>query len=471
MINNEYSARRTSYGVMMRFLVIPLYLALGACGAAPSVDIPTRAATAGQTTLPAMRVFPAPRPIPPARSNHDIQRDFLDLAFNLESGRALPVFSRFEGPITIRVTGAPPPTLGPDLNRLIGRLRTEAGINIRRVSGSDANITVQAVTRAQIQKYLPKAACFVVPNISHLSEYRGARRRGAASWSQLKTRKKLAVFLPNDASPQEARDCLHEELAQALGPLNDLYRLPDSVFNDDNVHTVLTGFDMLILRAFYAPELRSGMTRDQVAARLPAILTRLNPAGDRLSPIYPSATPRAWTEAIQTALGPGAGQRQRLAAARDAVRIAKAQGWQDHRRAFSHFAYGRILRVSSPENAYQQFTTAEYFYRRTPGTDLHRAYSASQLAATAITQGDGQKALAFLNPHLATAERHENAALLANLMLLKAEALDMTGRPGDAHAARLDSLGWARYGFGAEWALRAKQRELTVIGAPNASNG
>jgi len=34
-------------------------------------------------------------------------------------------------------------------------------------------------------------------------------------------------------SPQEVRDCLHEELAQALGPLNDLYRLPDSVFNDD----------------------------------------------------------------------------------------------------------------------------------------------------------------------------------------------------------------------------------------------
>ena len=62
------------------------------------------------------------------------------------------------------------------------------------------------------------------------------------------------------------RDCLHEELAQALGPLNDLYHLPDSVFNDDNIHTVLTGFDMLILRAAYAPELRTGMTREQVEA-------------------------------------------------------------------------------------------------------------------------------------------------------------------------------------------------------------
>ena len=50
----------------------------------------------------------------------------------------------------------------------------------------------------------------------------------------------MAVFLPGDVSPQEIRDCLHEELAQALGPVNDLYRLTDSVFNDDNFNTVLT---------------------------------------------------------------------------------------------------------------------------------------------------------------------------------------------------------------------------------------
>ena len=54
------------------------------------------------------------------------------------------------------------------------------------------------------------------------------------------------------------RDCLHEELAQAMGPLNDLYELSDSVFNDDNFHTVLTGFDMLVLRLHYAPELANG---------------------------------------------------------------------------------------------------------------------------------------------------------------------------------------------------------------------
>ena len=60
----------------------------------------------------------------------------------------------------------------------------------------------------------------------------------------------------------------HEELAQALGPLNDLYRLSDSVFNDDNFQSVLTSFDMDILRMTYSPSLSSGMSREEVAARL-----------------------------------------------------------------------------------------------------------------------------------------------------------------------------------------------------------
>lgn len=456
----------------MRFLVVPFFLTLAACGGTPPAkDVPTRAATGAQSALPAMKRFSVPRPVAPARSNRDIQRDFLDLSFNLESGRALPAFSRFEGPITVRVTGNPQPTLNQDLTQLIGRLRTEAGINIRRSRNRDANITIQAVSRAEIQRYLPKAACFVVPNISSLSEYRSARRRGLTNWSQLRTRERLAIFLPNDASPQEARDCLHEELAQAIGPLNDLYRLPDSVFNDDNMHTVLTGFDMLILRVYYAPELRAGMSRDQVAARLPAILSRFNPAGDRLSPTYPGNTPRAWISAIQVALGPGSAERQRSKAARDALRIAQSRGWTDHRLAFTHFAVGRVLRASEPDVADNHFRTAEYQYRRTPGSDLHRAYAVAQLAASAIVKGDGSKALAWINPHLATAERHENAALLANLMLLRAEALDLLGKREEANAARLDSLGWARYGFGAEWALHARRREITVVGAPNASNG
>ena len=446
----------------MRRVILPICIMLGACVPGTSGDVPSRAAMPELGAMPMIKVFSTPHPHAAARANSDIARDFMDLSMQLESGRNLPVFTRFEGPITVTVTGAPPPTLQPDLARLLNRLRGEAGINITQTSGP-ASITIEAVSRADIRAALPQAACFVVPNISKLSEYRTAKRSRATAWSALSTRRKAAIFVPNDSSPQEVRDCLHEELAQALGPLNDLYRLPDSVFNDDNVHTVLTGFDMLILRASYAPELRSGMTRNQVAQRIPSILARLNPAGQRIAPRPLSATPRAWIRAIQTALGPSAGNAQRRAAAEKALSIARTIGWTDHRRAFSHYAIGRIVQNTDPSYAQSHFVAADAYYRRSPATSLHRAHTAAQLAAYAISQGRGDTALGILTPQITIAERHENAALLAQMLMMRAEALELTGRAAEARQVRMDSLGWARYGYGADWAVRAKLREISAL--------
>lgn len=445
-----------------RRYLLPFYLLLGACMPVGQGDTPTRAASSveSEASLPPMKSFSVPRPQPPVASNSDMARDFLDLAFTLESGRQLPVFTRFEGPITVRVTGEAPVSLTPDLKRLLHRLRTEAGIQIDLTGGANANITVQAVTRSEIRDTLPSAACFVVPNVSSLAEYRSARRTKKVSWSQLRTRERLAIFLPNDSSPQEVRDCLHEELAQAIGPLNDLYRLPDSVFNDDNVHTVLTGHDMTILRAYYDPGLRNGMTRNEVADRLPAILARINPRGVNVTPQRLSKTPRIWIDAVQTALGPGANPAQRRSAATEALKVASALGWTDHRRAFSHYAMGRLLQATDPQAAQDHFVLAQRFFGKSPDTALHRAYVASQLAAYAISAGRAKDALALLTPHLDTAARHENAALLATLMMLRAEALELDGRVTEGRKVRLDSLGWARYGFGSEWAVRAKLREI-----------
>ncbi|MEO1379506.1 MAG: ATP-dependent transcriptional regulator, partial [Pseudomonadota bacterium] len=114
---------------------------------------------------------------------------------------------------------------------------------------------------------------------------------------------------------------------------------------------------------------------------------------------------------------------------------------------------------------------AERFYRQAPGTALHQAYSASQLAAYAVNEGDGVKALSILGPHLATAQRYENAALLATLLLLRAEALELTGRVAEAQTIRLDSVGWARYGFGDDWAVRAKASEISSQRQKAATNG
>lgn len=439
------------------------------CAGRPAPEMATRRSEVLPDFLPPMKSFAdhSGEGVTPAlRANSDMARDFLDLAFRLESGRPLAVMSRFEGPISLRVVGGEGlATLGPDLSALLSRLRREAGISIARVPATDAqaSITIEVLRRDELRRTVPSAACFVVPDVSSWQEFLRYRNSDRVDWTRLTVRRRIAIFLPGDVSPQEARDCLHEELAQGLGPLNDLYRLPDSVFNDDNFHTVLTGFDMLMLRAYYAPELSSGMRREEVARRLPAILARLNPAGERVAPRPAPETPRAWIAAIEEALGPSTGAEARRAAARRAVEIARAAGLGDGRLAFSLYALGRLSLGGETDIALASFLQARQIYAARPETAVQAAHVSMQLAAFALSAGQSDGALALVKGALPAAARSQNAALLATLLLIKAEALARMGRTAEARAVRLDSLGWARYGFGSDGEVRARAAEIAAL--------
>lgn len=452
----------------MRWLVLLLALTVASCNTAARTE--TERARITPVALPPMKVFSAPRASRPARSNAEIAQDFMDLTFQLESGRQIDTFTRFEGPITVRLAGEPPRSLSTDLDRLLSRLRREAGLDITRVAaGQRASITVEAVSQNEMRRAVPQAACFVVPRIGSWDEFRRNRRSPDLDWTTLRVRERVAVFVPSDVPPQEMRDCIHEELAQALGPLNDLYRLTDSVFNDDNFNTVLTGFDMLILRTTYASELRSGMTRRQVADRVPGVLARLNPSGRRVAQATPGATPRAWIDAIQTALGSRGSEGQRVAAAKRAVAIARSEGWDDSRLAFSLYALGRLSLPTEPRLSLASFLEAAEIYHNDPTARLQEAHVAMQLSAFALSAGDAEAVLRIVEPQLEPVRRGENAALLASLLLMKAEALELQGRTAEARAVRAESLGWGRYGFGTEEVVRARAAEIASLTPPGAS--
>ncbi|EAR52180.1 hypothetical protein OG2516_02049 [Oceanicola granulosus HTCC2516] len=442
---------------MRRWLPI-LALLVASCAPSPPPD---RALSLD--TLPPMRAFAAASPRQPTRPNAEIERDFLDLAFRMESGRVLPVMTRFEEPITVRVAGAAPASLAGDLEALLARLRTEAGIDIRRTGGADAAITVQAIPSSTLQGAVPRAACFVVPRVSSWQEFLAARRTPQVDWTTLTRRDRAAIFVPADAAPQEIRDCLHEELAQAIGPLNDLYRLPDSVFNDDNIQAVLTGFDMLILAAYYAPELRNGMSRAEVALRLPGVLARLNPGGARGRASGERGESRDWVAAIEEAMARETPTVQRRAAAAEAIRMGRAFGWGGARAGFASYAYGRLLVGHDTSAALAAFHAADRAYAQDRLMRIHRAHVAVQLSAFALSAGDGEAVLGLVEPALAVAQEYENAALLATLLMFKTEALTLLDRTAEAEAVRLDSLAWARYGFGSESSVRARQREIAAL--------
>lgn len=123
-----------------------LVLALSGCAATDGAPV-ARGAGPPATLLPPMRTFPAAAPRRTARSNAGIARDILALSFELESGTALPVLARFEGPVTVRAIDrdggtALPPTLLDDLDALLARMRAEAGLDIARTDAASAGITI-----------------------------------------------------------------------------------------------------------------------------------------------------------------------------------------------------------------------------------------------------------------------------------------------------------------------------------------
>jgi len=462
-----HAATRRAAFSFPRLAALALVAALGACAAQPPVEEPTTRASTAAIDLPLADPTVGAAPSAPLAaglpSNSALARDFIELSFSLESGRPLGRFTRFEGPVSVSLAGPVPAVAPTELARLVARFNREAGIPVTTLPGAANRITVQFVPKRQMNAEVPNAACFVVPNVTSWDDYRASRRSPRADWTQVTQRTAATVFVPAEAAPQEVRDCLHEEISQALGPLNDLYRLPDSVWNDDNFQTTLTRYDMMQLRATYAPELHSGMSAAEVQAALPAIYARINPAGGVVSPLPADPTPRAYVSTIEQALGARANAAGRKAAATAAVQVASAQGWHDTRMAFAWFALGRLSIKDDPDMALRAFANAGAIYRATPGAEIQSAHVDMQLAAFALSAGRAQDAIALVNRALGPALQGENAALMATLYLIRAEAYETLGNNSQAQAARLDSAQWARYGFGTDAAVRARAAEVAAL--------
>lgn len=448
----------------MRFPVVTLCLMLAACApAAPEADLPPIPPLTD--TLPPMRMFGTPDPAPASRSNAEMAQDFLDLSFRMENGQSLDVMSRFDGPITVAFNGTVPATARRDLDRVLTRMRREAKLDIRRVDGP-ARVVIEFVPAAELHGIAPTAACFVVPSVTSFAQYRANLRSPDLDWTTLTQRNAAAIFIPSDEGPQEIRDCLNEELAQSVGPLNDLYRIPDTIFNDDNFLSVLTGFDMLMLRIYNSPELRSGTTREDAARIVPALLRRYNPKGEFSAPLNDPETPRAWINAIETAFGPDARDRARLAAARRALSIAAERQWTDARMGFSWFAVARLSLDSDVPAALEGFINAARVYRGLPDQDAHVAHVDMQMAAFALSSGQYDAALLLTGAAIPAARQAENAGLLSTLLMIRSEALRLGGDTADAKAARRESLGWGRYGFKDDNDVRTRLAEVEALSPP-----
>lgn len=66
--------------------------------------------------------------------------------------------------------------------------------------------------------------------------------------------------------------CIHEELTQVMGLMNDHSDVRPSIFNDDQEFALLTTHDELLLRILYDKRLRPDMTLDEAQPLIPEIV-------------------------------------------------------------------------------------------------------------------------------------------------------------------------------------------------------
>jgi hypothetical protein len=401
-----------------------------------------------------------------ARSNQDIAQEFMELSFELERGTKIERFTRFKGPIVAAFIQTPSVSASHDLDQLIARLRREALIDIRR--GPDqthANINIEFVPQEAMNERAPTAACFVEPNAKTWQNYMNTKYAANHRWTQLTVRTQATVFIPMGSPPQEIRDCLHEEILQALGPLNDLYRVSETIFNDDNFQVIATPYDMLILRAYYSDQLRNGMSKAAVGARILGILNAQNPAGIGILPRAMPKTDVMWKRAVVSALGVGSSSSERLRGSKQMVNLALTQGYNDVRLGFSYYGRARVLERIKPKQSKQNFIRAYNTFNKTlTDSTIHRANVAMKLARMSISENDPQKALEWIESALPAARNTQNAIMLFTLLALKAEAYRLTGQENEARTLQNEARGWGNYAYATPQSVQARLTRIARLG-------
>lgn len=415
----------------------------------------------------------APKPAEPAtgsalqadaavqRANADIADDFIELVFGLENGARKPVLTRFERPVRVGFAVPGFEDQRPFLTAFLDRIARRTGIDIEPAgpAGAGANLHVRLAAASAMEALLPTAFCVVTPgNLTWTEVARSIDDDSYIGWNEIEVIENATIFIPSSASPHEVRLCLVEEITQALGPGNDLYRLADTIFNDDNAHAEPTAFDFLILRTLYDDRLTSGMTAVEARVIAREIVDDLNPAGRDLPRSPPPPDDRKWSDLIFLAHARNTEDSLRDDYLRGAVREAMAFPVSDPRRGYSHEIVG--VRQNSLRNhaeAARSLRTAIANYEAgLGGRDIRVASARLHLADALIEMGEPASALNELALAEPIITAHDADARLAYLFSLRTTALEATGDVDGSLDAAVLSLNWGLYAFGADYGKLAE---------------
>ncbi len=374
------------------------------------------------------------------------------LTHEMEGRAKRPHLVRYEVPVSVGVEGPGSARYGAFLDGFLARLRANSGIVIARGPGPD-NLHIRFIDGERFKATLPTAFCVIaggdVSWEAFAADPLGANARQAAKARRLE---QTTIFIPDDAWPYLVRNCLLEEVPQALGMTNDLFGLGTSSFNDDGAHLWPTKLDYLMLRVLYAPRMTTGLDRRETRDRALEILDRINPAGRAALPL-PMLRQRSlevWSHLIARVFSRDASERQVRDDVGKALQVVEAYAPMSAQHCHTLVTAGRVLSRPEPERALQLLDLARRVCDTAHGvSDIRHARIMLQEACALSRLGRYGEVIAVTESIWPVLAAHGQDRPLAALYTIQADALEATGAGSPrALSARQLAAAWNAYAVG-----------------------
>ena len=221
---------------------------------------------------PAPAAPPTPDEVANAFTDEEIIDGFMRTVFGAEGNQSArkDIVRKFTKPVRVVVLNRAVTDRTAQVAKFIATLnKVVDNLSIRTVKNErDANMVVflvdRSAYRAVIRETLPEGFDTRFIESSHCSGVTGGKRDG--------TLESAYIYIPTTEGWRHTRHCMVEEITQSLGPVNDDWRLPNSIFNDYSDVPGFGIFDWFILNTLYDRRIRPGMTPDEVRPILPKVI-------------------------------------------------------------------------------------------------------------------------------------------------------------------------------------------------------
>jgi hypothetical protein len=281
---------------LLKAALVALAMSIGAAAPAAaqdSLNANRRAIDAWERQLLAkgfLRTDLAPRDAP--YTNAELARNFREIVFKIEfyyqgdkrvARRLDSSLSKWVAPIRYRIDGDA--VTAEDVRTIrafAGRLQVLTGVSFTETTAANANFIIsiesEAGRRRLSQSYRDGVDRQLGRRLEDWSEDISWPCGGTA-WERGGVIDFAHVYIKAEAQGLMRESCIHEEIAQALGPGNDYPLARPSIFNDDEEFALLTEHDEMILRVLYDARLRPGDRAETSLTTVRNVIVDLRPSG------------------------------------------------------------------------------------------------------------------------------------------------------------------------------------------------